>query len=101
MISVVKLLRHKIKNEDLRFNIKMRLDKYKIGCGKYYNYSDKIIFCEQHGGEKNIIKLKDNKEYEFHIDGVSVSNDIKNEEYEVNFLQLMKHMMVVHRLYMS
>jgi hypothetical protein len=88
MISVVKLLRQTIKNEDLRFNIKLSLDKYKIGPGKYYKYKEKLLFCKQIGGIKKVIKLEDNKEYEYHIDGVSVSKATDNEEYEINFITL-------------
>lgn len=88
MISVVKLLRQIIKNDDLRFYVKSTIDKYKIGYGNYYVHNEKLIFCEQIGGKKKIIKLDDNKEYEYHIDGVSVSKNIKNEEFEVNFLTL-------------
>jgi hypothetical protein len=38
--SVVKLLIYKIKDENLRSEIKSTLDKYQIGPGKYYEFND-------------------------------------------------------------
>ena len=87
MASPVKLLRKIIKNDDLRYNTKTILDYYKIGKGTYYTYHQKLKFYSQKGGMKKLIKMQDNKEYGFHIDGVSVSDANKNE-FEVNFMTL-------------
>ena len=90
MQSINKLLKNVIKNDKLRQQIKGTLDKYKIGYRKYYKLSEKIIFKAQIGGEGKVIKLGDGKFYEYHIDGVSVSQ-ANSDEYEVNFLTLNKN----------